>query len=149
MVKYFPPDRRAFLAWGSLSGQSTAAGCHKKPTPVPKGGSAMPVRNIYLKIETIPDYSPVSPDKEVAPPIAYERDCMRNPGHEDTKIPPDEVNARRLTALVYREYLDPGFIVPKPDKLIVADINEPAFDHRVPGAVIYARPRDRLCIHVN
>ena len=39
----------------------------------------MPVRNIYLKIETIPDYSPVSPDKEVAPPVAYERDCMRNP----------------------------------------------------------------------
>jgi plastocyanin len=108
----------------------------------------MPVRNIYLKIETIPDYSPVSPDKEVAPPVAYERDCMRNPGHEDTKIPPDEVNARRLTALVYREYLDPGFVVPKPDKLIVTDINEPAFDQRVPGTVIYAWPGDRLCIHV-
>jgi len=108
----------------------------------------MTVRNIYLKIETIPDYSPVSPDEDVSPPIEYERDCMRNAGHEDTTIPLDEVNARRLTALVYREYLDPGFFVPKPDRLIVADINEPAFDRRVPGTVIYALPGTRLCIHV-
>src|SRR5215470_7733405 len=108
----------------------------------------MPTRNIYLKIETIANYSPVAPDPEVSPPIAYQRDCMRNEGHEDATIPLDEVNARRLTALVYREYLDPGFLVPKPDKLVVADINEPAFDQRVPGAVIFACPGDRLCIHV-
>ena len=108
----------------------------------------MQVRNIFLKIETITDYSPVSPDKEVSPPIVYERDCMRNVGHENGIIPPDEVNARRLTALVYREYLDPGYLVPKPDKPVVADINEPAFDQRVPGTVIYARPGDRLRIHV-
>jgi plastocyanin len=108
----------------------------------------MTVRNIYLKIETIEDYSPVSPDEDVSPPIVYERDCMRNTGHENTTIPRDEVNARRLTALVYRRYLDPGFLVPKPDRLILADINEPAFDRRVPGAVIYALPGTRLCIHV-
>ena len=35
----------------------------------------------------------------------------------------DEVNARRLTALIYREYLDPGYLVP-PDKIVIADINE-------------------------
>src|ERR1044072_2073146 len=108
----------------------------------------MTVRNIYLKIETIPDYSPVAPDEDVSPPIVYERDCMRNAGHEDGTIPLDEVNARRLTALVYREYLDPGFFAPKPDRLILADSNEPAFDRRVPGTVIYAQPGIRLCIHV-
>ncbi len=77
----------------------------------------MPIRNIYLKIQTIPDYSPVAPDSHVAPPIVYARDCMRNAGHENTTIPPDEVNARRLTALVYREYLDRigKFIFPIPE----------------------------------
>ena len=108
----------------------------------------MTVQNIYLKIETIPDYSPVDPDEDVSPPIVYKRDCMRNARHEDGTIPLDEVNARRLTALVYREYLDPGFFVPKPDRLILADINEPAFDQRVPGTVIYTRPGVTLCIHV-
>jgi hypothetical protein len=38
--------------------------------------------------------------------------------------------------------------VPKPDKLVAADINEPAFSRRVPGTVIYARPGDWLRIHV-
>ena len=108
----------------------------------------MSIRNIYLKIETIEDYSPVSPDEDVSPPIIYERDCMRNTGHENATVPLDEVNARRLTALVYREYLDPGFLVPKPDRLVLADINEPAFDRRVLGAVIYACFGDLLVIHV-
>ena len=108
----------------------------------------MATRNVYLKIERIPDYSPVAPDMHVSPPIMYARDCMRNMGHEDGKIPDDEVAARRLTALIYREYLDPQYLVPKPDKLIAADVNEPPFTRRVPGTVIYARPGDRLRIHV-
>jgi len=108
----------------------------------------MPWRDIYLKIERIPDYSPVEPDDHVSPPISYRRDCMRNMGHEDGTIPDDEVAARRLTALIYREYIDPQYLVPKPDKLIAADINEPAFTRRVPGTVIYARPGDWLRIHV-
>jgi hypothetical protein len=69
-------------------------------------------------------------------------------GHEDGTIPADEVAARQLTALIYREYLDPQYLVPKPDKLIASDINEPAFPRRVPGTVIYARPGDWLRIHV-
>ena len=105
-------------------------------------------RDIYLKIERISDYSPVEPDGHVSPPIQYRRDCMRNMGHEDGTIPADEVAARRLTALIYREYLDPQYLVPKPDKLIAADINEPAFTRRVPGTVIYARSGDWLRIHV-
>src|SRR5713101_1467871 len=108
----------------------------------------MSTRNIYLKIERIPGYSPVQPDDHVTPPIQYGRDCMRNQGHEDGSIPADEIAARRLTALVYREYLDSQYLLPKPDKLVAADINEPAFPHRVPGTVIYAKPGDRLCIHV-
>src|SRR5262249_19420309 len=111
-------------------------------------GQAMAVRDIYLKIETIPGYSPVEPDDHVSPPIQYRRDCMRNEGHEDGTIPADEVAARRLTALIYREYVDPQYLVPKPDKLIAADINEPAFVRRVPGTVIYARPGDWLRIRV-
>lgn len=108
----------------------------------------MAVRDIYLKIEPISGYSPVEPDDHVSPPIVYRRDCMRNMGHEDGTIPVDEVNARRLTALIYREYLDSHFLVPKPDKLIAADINEPAYTRRVPGTVIYAQPGDVLHIHV-
>jgi plastocyanin len=108
----------------------------------------MPTRDIYLKIETIPDYSPVEPDDHVSPPIKYRRDCMRNMGHEDGTIPADEVAARRLTALIYREYLDPQYLMPKPDKLIAADVNEPAFTRRVPGTVIYAKPGDWLRVHV-
>jgi FtsP/CotA-like multicopper oxidase with cupredoxin domain len=108
----------------------------------------MAVRDIYLKIERIPGYSPVEPDDHVTPPIQYGRDCMRNDGHEDGTIPADEIAARRLTGLVYREYLDSQYLIPKPDKLVAADINEPAFMHRVPGTVIYAKPGERLRIHV-
>src|SRR6202047_808434 len=108
----------------------------------------MAFRDIYLKIETIPDYSPVEPDDHVSPPIQYRRDCMRNMGHEDGTVPDDEVAARRLTALIYRDILVPGYLVPKPDKLVAADVNEPAFTRRVPGTVIYGRPGDWLRIHV-
>lgn len=108
----------------------------------------MGIRDIYLKIETIPGYSPVEPDDHVSPPIQYRRDCMRNMGHEDGTVPDDEVAARRLTALIYREYLDSQYLVPKPDKLVASDVNEPAFTRRVPGTVVYAKPGDWLRIHV-
>src|SRR5438445_3607131 len=108
----------------------------------------MATRDVYLKIETISGYSPVEPDDHVSPPIQYRRDCMRNDGHDDATIPDDEVAARRLTALIYREYLDSQYLIPKPDKLVAADVNEPAFTRRVPGTVIYARPGDWLRIHV-
>ena len=104
------------------------------------------IHNIYLKIEEILDYSPVEPDPHAG--AQYRRDCMRNPGHEDGSIPVTEVNARKLTALIYREYLDPGYLIPKPDKLVLADINEPIYSHRVPGTVIYTTPGERLHIHV-
>ena len=108
----------------------------------------MPTRHVYLKIEQITEYSPVAPDPMAGAPAMYGRDCMRNEGHEDATIPMSEITARTLGALVYREYLDPSYIVPKPDKIILADINEPAYHRRVPGTVIYASPGDRLKIHV-
>ncbi len=108
----------------------------------------MLLRHIYLKIEQIPEYSPVYPDPMAGAPIRYGRDCMRNMGHEDATIPSAEINARKVTALVYREYLDPVYLVPKPDKLVLADINEPAYHRRVPGTVIYTQPGERLKIHV-
>ncbi len=108
----------------------------------------MATRNIYLKIEVIKGYCPVYPEEHVAPPHTYGRDCMRNHGHEDGIIPMTEINSRTLDALIYREYLDANYLVPKPDKLIINDINEPIFHMRVPGTVIYCHPGDKLYIHV-
>src|SRR5262249_39857652 len=54
----------------------------------------------------------------------------------------------RLDAIVYREYLDAGYTVPNTVPLIAADINEPAYDRRIPGSVLYSKPGERLFIHV-
>jgi plastocyanin len=105
-------------------------------------------RHIYLKIEQIASYNPVNPEPKPAPPRLYQRDCGRNHGHDDGTIPPTEVAARAVPALIYREYLDSAYQIPKPDKIVAADINEPLYYSRVPGTVIYAHPGDRLLIHV-
>lgn len=119
--------------------------CHqrhkkKKCTPITK------CRDIYLKIEKLPAYSPVAPDD--AEHDMYRRDCMRNMGHEDTNIPYGEGERRRLDALVYREYLDCNYSILKTDPIITADITEPRAERRIPGTVIYATPGERLFIHV-
>ncbi|MGH8584458.1 MAG: galactose oxidase-like domain-containing protein [Gammaproteobacteria bacterium] len=103
-------------------------------------------RDVYLKIERLPNYSPVAPDDDEHD--RYRRDCMRNRDHEDTRIPEAEVERRRLDALVYREYLDPDYMVLKTDPLVSADINEPRAERRIPGTVIYAEPGERLFVHV-
>lgn len=105
-------------------------------------------RDIYLKIEAIEGYSPVEPMEKAAPPIGYKRDCFRNKGHEDGTIPDSEADARRLRAVVYREYTDATYLVPVSNKLVNADINEPVFNRRVPGTVLYASPGETLRIHV-
>ncbi|HEY8411675.1 MAG TPA: galactose oxidase-like domain-containing protein [Pyrinomonadaceae bacterium] len=114
-----------------------------KPKPM-----AWSERHVFLKIERMEGYSPVKPLEEEAAQEEYARDCMRNKGHEDGKIPPAEIQARSLDAIIYREYLDSAYIIPKPDKLIAADVNEPLYENRVPGTVIYAHPDQRLKIHV-
>lgn len=103
-------------------------------------------RHVYLKIERIPAYSPVDPDPDAHG--LYRRDCFRGPGHGDGTVPDAEVNQRKLDAVVYREYLDASYSLPKTTKLVVADLTEPAWYARVPGTVIYTRPGQRLLIHV-
>jgi hypothetical protein len=39
----------------------------------------MPIRDIYLKIEEMQDYSPVEPQDNGPPPIQYRRAGLRNP----------------------------------------------------------------------
>ncbi|HEU4853729.1 MAG TPA: multicopper oxidase domain-containing protein, partial [Nitrosospira sp.] len=106
----------------------------------------MQTRHIYLKIEEIPNYSPVAPDD--AEHHKHRLDCMRNMGHEDATIPQAEVDRRTLNALIYREYLDGAYTILKDDPLIAADANEPRVERRIPGTVIYTQPGERLYVHV-
>jgi FtsP/CotA-like multicopper oxidase with cupredoxin domain len=106
----------------------------------------MNVRHIYLKIEAVPNYSPVAPDD--AEHHKHRLDCMRNMEHTDATIPQAEVDRRSLDALVYHEYLDAAYTVIKNTPLIAADINEPRVERRIPGTVIYTQPGERLYVHV-
>lgn len=102
-------------------------------------------RDIFLKIEKIKDYSPLAP---LICARHYGRDCMLNEGHEFGRIPRDEILNSRVDAVVYREYIDPNYTIPNKVKLIKSDVNEPQWDRRVPGTVLYAKPGERLYIHV-
>ncbi|WP_430230028.1 galactose oxidase-like domain-containing protein [Nitrosomonas communis] len=106
----------------------------------------MNIKHIYLKIEAIPNYSPVAPDD--AEHHKHRLDCMRNMEHLDATIPQSEVDRRSLDALVYREYLDAAYTIIKNTPLIAADTNEPRVDRRIPGTVIYTQPGERLYVHV-
>lgn len=102
-------------------------------------------RDIFLQIEALQDYSPLAPL-----PCArrYGRDCQFNEGHELGRIPADEILQARVDALVYREYLDPDYTTPNTAPLVPADGTEPPWDRRVPGCVLWAKPGERLHIHV-
>ena len=106
----------------------------------------MKCRDIYLRIEGVPRYSPVDPEDHEHD--RYRRDCMRNHGHDDARVPVAEVERRRLDALVYREYLDAGYTMPRVDRMVPNDVNEPRWDRRVPGCVLYAEVGERLFVHV-
>ena len=102
-------------------------------------------RDVFLKIERVPGYSPFAPD-----PCSrrWGRDAMFNVGHELGRLQASEIIATTLDALVYHEYFDTHFTQPNTAKLVPADVNEPAWNRRIPGSVIYARPGERLYIHV-
>jgi plastocyanin len=106
----------------------------------------MRCRDVYLRIEKLPAYSPVSP--EGGEHGKYGRDCMRNHGHEDGYVPAAEIVRRQVDAVVYREYLDAGYTVPNTTPLVANDVTEPRWDRRIPGCVLYAEPNERLHIHV-
>lgn len=102
-------------------------------------------RDVFLQIESVDDYSPLAP---LLCARRYGRDCMHNEGHELGRIPADEILQVRIDALVYREYLDADYMTPNPAPLVPSDITEPPWHRRVPGAVIWAKPGERLYIHV-
>lgn len=102
-------------------------------------------RDIYLKIEPLAAYSPLAP---LTCARRYGRDCMFNTGHESGRIPAHEILGASLDALVYREYVDTHYTQPVTTKLVGADVNEPPWNRRIPGAVLYAKPGERLHIHV-
>jgi len=102
-------------------------------------------RDIFLKIEPLPSYSPLAP---VPCARHFGRDCMFNAGHESGRIPAQEILASSADGLVYHEYLDAHYTIPNKAKLIEADVNEPPWDRRIPGCLLYAKPGERLYIHV-
>lgn len=103
-------------------------------------------RDVYLRIEKVAAYSPVAPDE--AEHDRYRHDCMHGDGHHDGHIPPAEEARRTLDAVTYREYLDAGYTVPQTAPLVATDVTEPRWDRRIPGAVLYAEPGERLAVHV-
>jgi len=102
-------------------------------------------RDIFLKIEHVKGYSPYAP---ILCSRHYGRDCMFNSGHESGRLSAQEILGASLDALVFREYFDPAYSVANTAKLVPADVNEPPWYRRVPGAVLYAKPGERLYIHV-
>lgn len=102
-------------------------------------------RDVFLKIEPLGGYSPLAP---VAGSRWYGRDAMYGMGHETGRVQPTEIAATTVDALVYREYLDDHYTTPNTAKLVEADVNEPPWYRRVPGAVLYAEPGEQLRIHV-
>ena len=103
-------------------------------------------QNVYLKIEKIYDYSPVDPAP--AHTYSYRRDCFRRTSHEDGTITADEVEMKKITAVVFRPYTDETYTTMDTTPIVPADIAEPPVDRRVPGVVIYTKPGNRLRIHV-
>ncbi|WP_372524306.1 LodA/GoxA family CTQ-dependent oxidase [Piscinibacter sp.] len=102
-------------------------------------------RDIFLQIEPLADYSPLAP---LLCARRYGRDCQFNEGHELGRIPAEEILEARVDALVYREYLDADYTVPNTAPLVPSDSAEPPWDRRVPSAIIWAKPGERLRIHV-
>lgn len=102
-------------------------------------------RDVFLRIEPLVGYSPLAP---VVGSRRYGRDAMRGTGHEVGRVRPDEIAEATVDALVYREYLDDHYLIPNTAKIVAADVNEPPWHRRVPGAVLYAEPGERLHIHV-
>jgi FtsP/CotA-like multicopper oxidase with cupredoxin domain len=101
--------------------------------------------DFYLRIEPVPDYSPLAP---ICCSRRYGNDCMRNPGHEIGRVKPEEIFATTFTAMVYRRYEDAAYTMPATDKIVAADINEPPWDIRVPGCVLWADVGDTVAVHV-
>jgi plastocyanin len=106
----------------------------------------MRCRDVFLRIEPVPAYSPVAPTG--GEHGEYGRDCMRNHGHEDARIPESEVLRRQLDGLVYRQYTDGTYTTPVTDPLVPSDLTEPIWNRRMPATVLWTQPGERLRVHV-
>jgi FtsP/CotA-like multicopper oxidase with cupredoxin domain len=104
-------------------------------------------RDVYLRIEPVMGYSPLAPAEDCCS-RDYGKDCLRGPGHEIGRVKPEEIFASTFDALVYRQYHDAAYTQPVTDPLVPADANEPPWDRRVPGTVLWADVGDRLAVHV-
>lgn len=102
-------------------------------------------RDFYLQIEPVAEYSPLAP---IRCSRRYGRDCMRGPGHEIDRVSAPEIFASTIDAMVYRRYEDAAYTVPVTDPLVAADVNEPPWDRRIPGCVLFADVGDTVAIHV-
>ena len=102
-------------------------------------------RDIFIKIERVLGYCPLSPE-----PCSrrWGRDGMYNLGHELGRVQAGEIVSTTLDALVFHEYFDNHYTQANTSKIVASDINEPGWDRRIPGCVLYARPGERLYIHV-
>ena len=88
-------------------------------------------RHLYLKIERIQGYSPVSPmPMHTGLPAGLLPGAGPRGRHDPRRR---SGPGRKLDAVVFREYLDATYTLPKTTKLIVADLTEPAWYTRVPG----------------
>ena len=102
-------------------------------------------RDYFLQIEPVLSYSPLAPIRCAR---HYGRDCMRGQGHEIGRVMPEEIFSTTFDALVYRRYHDAAYTVPVTDPLVAADVNEPPWDRRIPGSVLFADVGDTIAIHV-
>jgi FtsP/CotA-like multicopper oxidase with cupredoxin domain len=102
-------------------------------------------REFFLQIEPVLAYSPLAPIRCAR---HYGRDCMRGSGHEIGRVTPEEIFGTTFDALVYRRYHDAAYTLPVTDPLVAADVNEPPWDRRVPGSVLFADVGDTVAIHV-
>lgn len=102
-------------------------------------------REFFLQIEPVLGYSPLAPIRCAR---HYGRDCMRGLGHEIGRVTPEEIFGSTFDALVYHRYHDAAYTVPVTDPLVAADVNEPPWDRRVPGSVLFADAGDTVAIHV-
>jgi hypothetical protein len=73
---------------------------------------------------------------------------MRGSWHEIGRVAPEEIFAATFDALVYRRYQEAAYTHPVTEPIVAVDANEPPWDRRVPGAVVFADVEDTLAIHV-
>ena len=103
-------------------------------------------RHIFLKIERRPRIQPAR-SRPLQPPLGPRRDVQHRHTSSDACRPARSSPPRSTRSCIASTSI-PHFTLPNTAKLVTADVNEPAWNRRIPGSVLYARPGERLYIHV-